>query len=153
MISYRDSPIELATSPFPQGVGVHWGISLNAAVLGQSPTCVVCHGHVMTCGSQTPFLISTSETVDALQSSITACLVANVRKPPSYWQIFIKFPSWRLCDGSHTHDPWDRFHGKWATATEVEYPMGLCRAWAALFVDVLVQCGANFFSSQAAVDL
>ena len=48
-----------------------------------------------------------------------------------------------LCDGSHTHDPWGRSHGKWATATEVEYPMGLCRAWAALFVDVLVQCGAK----------
>ena len=47
------------------------------------------------------------------------------------------------CDDSHTHDPWGRSHGKWATATEVEYPMGLCRAWAALFVDVLVQCGAK----------
>ena len=34
-----------------------------------------------------------------------------------------------LCDGSHTHEPWGRSKGQWATATEVEYPMGLCRAW------------------------
>ena len=47
------------------------------------------------------------------------------------------------CDGSHAHEPWGRSNGKWATATEVEYPMGLCRSWAALFMDVFLQYGAK----------
>ena len=47
------------------------------------------------------------------------------------------------CDGSHAHEPWGRSKGQWATATEVEYPMGLCRGWAALFVDVFLQYGAK----------
>ena len=48
------------------------------------------------------------------------------------------------CDNGHAHAPWGRANGKWATATEVEYLMGLCRgwAWASLFVDVLLQHGA-----------
>ena len=33
-----------------------------------------------------------------------------------------------LCDGQHIHLPWGHSKGKWATAEEMPYPLGLCNA-------------------------
>ena len=39
-----------------------------------------------------------------------------------------------LCDGQHIHLPWGQSKGKWATAEETAYPLGLCTAMVQQFL-------------------
>jgi ribonuclease HI len=40
-----------------------------------------------------------------------------------------------FCDGQHAHLPWGRTPHGFATAEEVQYPLDLCRAWAAIVAE------------------
>eukprot|EP00435_Cladocopium_sp_Y103_P037885 s2024_g10.t1 len=46
------------------------------------------------------------------------------------------------CDNSHTHGGWGYTSKGWATALEVEYPLQLCKEWAACLRQALLQHGA-----------
>eukprot|EP00435_Cladocopium_sp_Y103_P066237 s1265_g28.t1 len=48
----------------------------------------------------------------------------------------------RECDGAHEHLPCGYTPQGWATALEVEYPIGLCREWANCLREVLLAHGA-----------
>ena len=43
------------------------------------------------------------------------------------------------CDGQHAHLPWGRTEKGYATAEETEYPFELCRRWAKIIADVILQ--------------
>ena len=48
----------------------------------------------------------------------------------------------RSCDHSHPHLAWGKSpSGSWATSSEVEYPHGLCKAWADILVETLQREG------------
>eukprot|EP00435_Cladocopium_sp_Y103_P025259 s2284_g6.t1 len=49
----------------------------------------------------------------------------------------------RDCDESHEHLPWGHTPQGWATAMEVEYPVGLCREWASCLREILLTHGAT----------
>eukprot|EP00435_Cladocopium_sp_Y103_P069804 s179_g34.t1 len=49
----------------------------------------------------------------------------------------------RDCDESHEHLPWGHTPQGWATAMEVEYPLGLCREWASCLREILLAHGAT----------
>ena len=46
-----------------------------------------------------------------------------------------------LCDGQRVHLPWGHSKGKWATAEETAYPLGLCTAWVQQFLQQMKLCG------------
>ena len=48
------------------------------------------------------------------------------------------------CDGQHQHEKWgfSRNSCVWATSLETAYPVKLCRSWASLFLDQLLELGA-----------
>ena len=43
------------------------------------------------------------------------------------------------CDGQHAHLPWGRTEKGYATAEETEYPFELCRRWARIIADIILQ--------------
>ena len=45
-----------------------------------------------------------------------------------------------LCDNRHEHEPWG-YHRGWATAQETEYPLKLCKQYAAAFADHMTSKG------------
>ena len=48
----------------------------------------------------------------------------------------------KLCDKQHTHAPWDLRNGIFASAQECPYPTGLCKQYAALLCQQLLDLGA-----------
>ena len=48
------------------------------------------------------------------------------------------------CEGQHVHLPWGHSKGKWATAEETAYPLGLCTALVQQFLQQMKLCGVNF---------
>ena len=46
------------------------------------------------------------------------------------------------CDDQHIHAKWGLVKSNWATSLEVEYPHALCKAWARVFVDTILELGA-----------
>ena len=46
------------------------------------------------------------------------------------------------CNNQHKHAKWGLVKSRWATSLEVEYPHALCKAWARVFIDTILELGA-----------